>query len=95
VVEFLVALSVKTIPHPPYLTDLYPTDLYLFSRVKTKLASMMLTHDSFKRNWGGWQDHRKEDFAATFRWWMEHCEKCVQVGGNYVKKEQGRYFFKS
>jgi hypothetical protein len=27
-----------------------------------------------------------DEFAAAFRRWLERCEKCVAIGGNYVEK---------
>ena len=85
--EFLAAKEVKTIPHPPYSPDLAPADFFLFPRIKTELAGRTLTADTFKNNWEGVvRTIKKEEFAAAFRRWMERCEKCVRIGGEYVEK---------
>jgi histone-lysine N-methyltransferase SETMAR len=87
VVDFLAAKGVKMIPHPPYSPDLAPGDFFLFPRVKSELAGQTLTQESFKNSWEEvvWTIP-KDDFAAAFRRWMELCEKCIQIGSNYVEK---------
>jgi histone-lysine N-methyltransferase SETMAR len=87
VVDFLAGKGVKTIPHPPYLPDLAPAEFFLFPRVKYKLAGQTLTQESFKNSWEGVvRTIPKDNFTATFRQWMERCEKCVRIGGNYLEK---------
>jgi hypothetical protein len=27
-----------------------------------------------------------EEFAAAFLSWLERCEKCIRIGGDYVEK---------
>jgi hypothetical protein len=27
-----------------------------------------------------------EEFTATFQSWLERCEKCIRIGGDYVEK---------
>jgi histone-lysine N-methyltransferase SETMAR len=85
--EFLVAKGVQLIPHPPYSPDLAPADFFLFPKVKSELAGRTLTAESFKTSWEGLvRTIAKDEFAGAFRRWMERCEKCVRVGGDYVEK---------
>ncbi len=87
VVDFLAAKGVKTIPHPPYSPDLAPADFFLFPKVKAELAGQTLRQETFKNSWEGVvRTIPKDDIAAAFWWWMERCEKCVRIGGNYVEK---------
>ncbi len=85
--EYLAAKGVKTLRHPPYSPDLAPADFFLFPRVKTELAGFSLKQETFQKSWEGVvRTIPKEDFAAAFRRWMESCEKCVQIGRDYVEK---------
>ena len=85
--EFLVAKGVQLIPHPPYSPDLAPADFFLFPKVKSELAGRTLTAESFKTSWEGVvRTIAKDEFAGAFRRWMERCEKCVRIGGDYVEK---------
>ncbi len=85
--EYLAAKGVKTLRHPPYLPDLAPADFFLFPRVKSELAGLSLKQETFQKSWEGVvRTIQKEDFAAAFRRWMERCEKCVWIGGDYVEK---------
>jgi hypothetical protein len=69
------------------LLDLALADFFLFPRVKTELAGLSMNQETFQRSWEGvFLTILKEDFAAAFRRWMERCEECVWIGGDYVKK---------
>jgi hypothetical protein len=86
-VDFLVAKGMKMVPHPSYSPDPALADFFLFPRVKAELAGLTLTQETFKNTWEGVvRCIAKEAFAASFRRWKEWCEKCIWVGGNYVKK---------
>jgi histone-lysine N-methyltransferase SETMAR len=85
--EYLAAKGVQMLRHPPYSPDLAPADFFLFPRVKTKLAGLSLKQETFQKSWEGVvRTIPKEDFAAAFCQWMERCEKCVRIGGDYVEK---------
>jgi histone-lysine N-methyltransferase SETMAR len=75
------------LPHPPYSPDLAPADFFLFRKVKEELAGLNLTQESLKSNWEGVVRNIAEDeFAVAFSRWFERCEKCIRIGGDYVKK---------
>jgi hypothetical protein len=51
--------------------------------VKKELAGTTLTPEEFKKQWGQLlRETTKEEFASTFTRWLEHCEKCVCIGGS-------------
>jgi histone-lysine N-methyltransferase SETMAR len=85
--EYLAAKGIKTLRHLPSSPDLAPADFFLFPMVKSELAGLSINQESFQKSWEGvvWTIP-KDDFAAFFRRWMERSEKCVRIGGNYVKK---------
>jgi histone-lysine N-methyltransferase SETMAR len=85
--DWLAARQVQMIEHPPYSPDLAPADFFLFPKLKMQLAGLTLTQNTFENTWEGViRNLSKDDFATTFRRWYERCEKCVQIGGNYVEK---------
>jgi hypothetical protein len=53
ITDWLVARRVNMIKHPLYSPDLAPADFFLFPKVKTELAGLMLTRESFKKDWEG------------------------------------------
>jgi hypothetical protein len=59
-----VAKSVKMTPHPPYSLDITPTNFFLFPRVKSELAGLSLSQDSFETSWEGvLHSIAKDEFA--------------------------------
>jgi histone-lysine N-methyltransferase SETMAR len=81
------AKGVKMLRHPPYLPDLAPADFFLFPRVKTELAGLSVNQEAFQKSWEGVvRTILKEDFTAAIHWWMERCEKCIRIGGDYGEK---------
>ena len=83
--QFLADRSIKTIAHPPYSPDLAPANFFLFPKVKNDLAGK--TQDTFRSSWeGAIKKLSKDDFATAFEKWIDRCEKCVRLEGNYVEK---------
>jgi hypothetical protein len=75
------------IHRPPYLPDLAPVDLFLFPRVKSELAGLARSQDSFQKSRERVvRTIAHNEFAAAFCWWMERYEKCVWIGEHYGKK---------
>ena len=85
--DFLVTKDIKMIEHPPYSPDLAPADYFLFPKVKSALAGMYLTQETFKKEWE-WavRTIKKEEFTTAFQRWLERCSKCIDVEGHYVEK---------
>ena len=64
-----------------------PADFFLFPKVKSVLAGKTLTAQTFKKEWeGAVRTLSAADFADAFQQWYRRCEKCVNIGGNYVEK---------
>lgn len=78
-----------SIPHPPYLPDLAPSDYYLFSSLKSHFSGKnFLNQDDVKVSICEWLKIKEEDFFATginmlpARW-----TKCVEANGEYFDTE--------
>ena len=85
--NWLAARGVQMVDHAPYSPDLAPANFFLFPKMKEELAGRYLTQDGFKTAWEGVaRTITTDDFAAAFRRWFERCQKCVEIGGNYVEK---------
>ena len=55
--------------------------------MKNDLAGKTLTQDTFRSSWeGAIKKLSKDDFATAFEKWIDRCEKCVRLEGNYVEK---------
>ena len=81
----LAARGIQMVDHAPYSSDLAPADFFLFPKMKEELAGRHLTQDGFKMAWEGvTRTITTDDFTAGFRQWFEHCQKCVEISGNYV-----------
>jgi len=79
--------SIELLEHPLYSPDLAPADFFLFPKVKERLAGKSIASGGLKTAWEGVTSSISiEDFATAFRRWFEHCNKCVEIGGDYVEK---------
>ena len=85
--DWMAAKQILLLPHPPYLLDLAPADFFLFPKIKTQLAGLTLTQETFKKTWDGvTRTIAAPEYTTAFRQWYERCEKCIQIGGDYVEK---------
>jgi histone-lysine N-methyltransferase SETMAR len=85
--NYLTAKGVQMICHLPYSLDLAPSDFILFERVKSELAGLSMTQESFQKSGEGIiQSIPRDDFAEAFEQWMEQSEKCLWIGCDYVEK---------
>jgi transposase len=48
VTKFLAKNNIRTLQHPPYSPDLAPADYFLFRRLKSDLAGVSVTPETFK-----------------------------------------------
>ena len=78
---------IRALQHPPYSLDLVPADYSLFWRIKSDLADVSITHETFKtelervlRSIG------ENEFAEAFQRWLHRHEKCIALQGGYVEK---------
>jgi hypothetical protein len=66
--ESPTAKGVKTITCPPYPLDIIPADFFLFPSVKSELAGLLLSQDSFKTGWEGvMRTIAKDELATVFQ----------------------------
>ena len=87
VTDYLAKYGNKMIKHPPYLPDLVCADYFLFPKVKSALAGMYLTQETFKKEWKGViRTIRKEGLTMASQRWLERCNKCINVEDNYAEK---------
>ncbi len=63
----LVAKGIKTIHRHPYLPGLTLADIFFFPRMKSELAGLSLSQDSFQKSWEGvLQTIVQDEFAPAF-----------------------------
>ncbi len=88
-VEFLAAKRGKHDPQLSYFPDLIPVDFVLFLRVKSELAGVMLSQDTFKNSWEGvvgtiTKDELPLPSKGGFSTVIQ--KKCIQVEANNLEK---------
>jgi histone-lysine N-methyltransferase SETMAR len=87
VTDWMAATEFKVFERLPYSPDLAPADFFLFPKVKRELAGLILTKETFKKEWeGAARTLKAADFAKAFRGWYECCEKCINMAGIYFEK---------
>ena len=84
VTDYLTKMGIKTVPQPPYGSDLTPCDFCLFPKLRgccryetieeTKEAVMKII-DTLTQ----------EDFNGVFHKLLERYNKCIAVGGDYFE----------
>ena len=77
--------------HPPYSPDLSPSDYYLFSKLKKDLRGKKFDNDEeeFKTAvMKHFADKEPEYFLKGKELLVHRCEKCVEIKGDYVEKQQ-------
>jgi histone-lysine N-methyltransferase SETMAR len=74
--------------HPPYSTDLTPSDFHLFGPLKQHLSGECFPDDdAVERAVCAWFQQQPQEFYATgfqglVKWW----DKCLKLYGDYVEK---------
>ena len=76
-------MGIKTVPHPPYSSDLVPCDFRLFPKLRgcryETIAEMKVAVtkviDTLKQ----------EDFNGVFQKLLERYNKCIATGGDYFE----------
>ena len=87
-IEFFSKKNIETLPHAPYSPDLAPCDFWLFTQLKTRLASQRFDNEEgLKQAVQGVLGQRCQGgLLHVFESWMERMQKCIDVGGKYVEK---------
>jgi histone-lysine N-methyltransferase SETMAR len=87
-IETIQKLNFELLPHPPYSPDLAPSDYHLFGSLKKALQGRQLGSDEeVKQTVHTWLcDQPKTFFSDGIKKLVEHCIKCVDKQGDYIKK---------
>ena len=83
-------MGIKTVPQPPYSTDLAPSDFWLFPKfrgcryetIEEMKEAVMKVIDTLT----------KEDFRGALQKLLERYNKCIAVGGDYFEGEENFMF---
>ena len=76
-------MDIKTVPPPPYSSDLAPCDFWLFPKlrgcryetIEEKKDAMTKVIDTL----------RQEDFHGAFQKLLERYNNCIATGGDYFE----------
>ena len=81
-------IGVEQLSHPPYSTDLTPSDLYLFQHLKNHLCrKRFCDDDKVKQATESYLDSMYQEFYLTgMRDVFDPCCKCADVKGDIVEK---------
>jgi histone-lysine N-methyltransferase SETMAR len=87
-IEAVHKMKFVLLPHPPYSPDLAPSDFHLFGPLKGALRGVKFSSDDEVRNavhsW--FAEQPKNFFYDGFSKWVDRCNKCIAVQGDYVEK---------
>ncbi len=91
VLEFLRKKGVEMIPHPPYSPDLASNDFF-FPTLKRSVKGWRFssTNEIETAVQGGLQRTSKDGFEEVFEQWQKRWDKCVRLGGEYIKRVRSR-----
>ena len=73
-------MGIKTVPHPPYSSDLAPCDFWLFPKLR---GCRYETNEAMKEAVTKVIDTlTQEDFHGAFQKLLERYDKCIATGGD-------------
>ena len=80
----------ELIPHTAYLTDLVPSDFFLFPNLKKDIRGLHLRSDEeVVTPVEEWVNGKDPDFFSSGLMALEHrWSKCITLEGNYIEKEE-------
>ena len=86
VIDYLIKMGIKTVPHPPYSPDLAPCDFWLFPKLKEKLRGCRNeTIEEMKEAVTKVIDTlTQENFHGAYQKLLERY-KCIAAGGDYFE----------
>ena len=90
VTDHLTKMGIKTVPQPPYSSDLAPCDFCLFPKLKEKHRGCRYeTIEEMKEAVTKVIDTlTQEDFYGALHKLLERCNKCIPAGGDYFEGVQ-------
>ena len=78
-------MGIKTVPQPPYSSDLAPCDFWLFPRLRgCRYETIEEMKDAVMRVI---DTLTQEDFHVAFQKLLERYYKCIAAGGDYFERE--------
>ena len=88
VMQFKAKFNITCVPPPPYSPDLAPCDFFLFPSLKVKLRGIRFETSEavLKKSEAILKDLTKNGLHHVFGEWQERCMKCIQLGGDTLKK---------
>jgi len=80
----------EEIEHPPCNPDLAPSGYYLFSKLKKDLRGKKFDDDELVKTAARehFADIEPEYFLKGIELLIHRCEKCVEIKGDYIEKQQ-------
>ena len=75
-------MSIKTVAHPPYNSNLVPCDFWLFRKLR---GCRYETIEERKEAVTKVDTLIQEDFHGTFQKLLERYNKCIAAGGDYFE----------
>ena len=87
VTDYLTQMGIKTVPHPPYSSDLAPCDFWLFPKLKENLRSNRYStiEDMKEAVTRVPNTLTQEAFRGVFQKLLERYNKWIDVGGEYFE----------
>ena len=71
-------MGIKTVPHPPYSSELAPCDFWLFPKLR---GCRYETIEEMKET----VTKTQEEFHGAFEKFLERYNMCIAAGGNYFE----------
>jgi len=84
----MTSLKFKVVPHPPYSSDLVPSDFWLFPELKETFKGQQFSSDAeVEAAVCRWISSQLETFFMDgMNKWLERLKKCVALNGDYIEK---------
>jgi hypothetical protein len=88
------AKNMAVVPHPPYSPDLAPCDLFLFSRIKSKLKGRRFQDVNEIQEQPLTVLHAipKSQFQLCFQQWQKHWPRCINSEGEYFEGDSNEKY---
>ena len=84
-------MGIKTLPYPPYSSDLGPCDFLLFPKLR---GCRYETSEEIKEAVTKVIDTLKqEDFHAAFQKLLGRYNKCITAGGDYLEGDKSCVYY--
>ena len=87
VTDYLTKMGIKTVPHPPFSSDLASCDFWLFPKLKEKLRGCRyeIIEEMKEAVKKVIDTLTQEDLHVAFQTLLERYNKCIAAGGDYFE----------